>query len=259
MKRGCVSALPEIDAVSAYPTPASGGPGPPESMKKRKGFDSLCTPRHKRANRRARLALNTQRKGKKARVVEDLNLTARSLLEHCNFDGIYLKDKKIEVVVQAASYLLPLDPAQMLMRLSDQWHKNVSQGQHALGLPKEWIGIRAALNYIKILESNTLDPVAEVIAYMLFYINFEILCKHPNRYCPRPPKPGNRKKTYVLDCIEEAYLDDSSLCLEGQTVRDDISNKYRQKGKWCWEVAAALGAGVLLFGGEWLDKMCVHQ
>jgi hypothetical protein len=176
----------------------------------------------------------------------------------CNFNGKYLGDDGIRKVLKADAYLLPPDP-QMLRYLSDQWHNNLSQGRHALGLPKEWIGVQAAWNYICELETGNLDPVAENVAYMLYHINYSELCQHPEKYCPRACKDGKRNPTWVLDCIiEAAYPDDWSRRLNGPQLRSNISNIYKRKAQWCWEVVASLGAGVL-FRGEWLNKLYVFN
>jgi hypothetical protein len=191
-------------------------------------------------------------------VIIRSNPAAVSRLKGCNFNGKYLGDNGIKKVLQADAYLLPPDP-QMLRYLSDQWHNNLSQGRHALGLPKEWIGVQAAWNYICELEAGNLDPVAENVAYMLYHINYSELCQHPEKYCPRACKDGKRNSTWVLDCIiEAAYPDDRSRRLKGPQLRSDISNIYKRKAQWCWEVVANLGAGVL-FRGEWLKKLYVFN
>jgi hypothetical protein len=240
----------EINAASCYPTPSSDGLDSPRPQEMPARSDFPRSSDHRRVNGR-----NIQRQRKKAGARRKENPIAIALLKSCNSE---LSDKKIGKVLAADAYILPPD-LQMLKSLSDQWNNNISQGQHALGLPKEWIGIQAAWNYVRELEAKNLDPVAENVAYILFHLNYKELCKCPEKYCPRPRNNHERSTTYVLNCIiEAAYPDDWSRRLNGPQLRSNISNIYKRKAQWCWEVVASLGAGVL-FRGEWLNKLYVFN
>ncbi|KAL3484459.1 hypothetical protein BJX62DRAFT_54672 [Aspergillus germanicus] len=207
-----------IDGAEAYPTPLSDSTQP----KRRTLSVSLPSPTRKKPRQR-----------EQTRGIIRSNPTAESLLKGCNFNGKYLGDDGIREVLKADAYLLPPDP-QMLRHLSDQWHNNLSQGRHALGLPQEWIGVQAAWNYICELETGNLDPIAENVAYMLYHINYSEICQHPEKYCPRACKDVRRNQTWVLDCIiEAAYPDDRSRRLKGPQLRSKISNIYKRKAQWC--------------------------
>jgi hypothetical protein len=58
--------------------------------------------------------------------------------------------------------------------------------------------------------------------------------------------------------IEAAYPDDWSRRMNGPRLHSNISNIYKRKAQWCWEVVASLGAGVL-FRDEWLNKLYVFN
>jgi hypothetical protein len=237
----------EINAVSCYPTPSSDGLDSPRPQEMPTRSDFPRTSDHRRVNGR-----NIQRQRKKAGARIKLDPIAKALLKGYNSK---LNDEAIRKVLIAEACVLPPN-LQALRSLSDQWHNNVSQGQHALGLPTEWVGIQAAWNYVKELEAKTLDPMAENIAYLLFHFNYKELCRRPKKYCPRPPNTHERSTTHVLNCIiEAAYPDDGFQGLEGDQLRRQLGYIIR-KGQWCWQVMASLGSGVLL-RGEWLDKMYV--
>jgi hypothetical protein len=237
----------EINAVSCYPTPSSDGLDSPRPQEMPTRSDFPRTSDHRRVNGR-----NIQRQRKKAGARIKLDPIAKALLKGYNSK---LNDEAIRKVLIAEACVLPPN-LQALRSLSDQWHNNVSQGQHALGLPTEWVGIQAAWNYVKELEAKTLDPMAENIAYLLFHFNYKELCRRPKKYCPRPPNTHERSTTHVLNCIiEAAYPDDGFRGLEGDQLRRQLGYIIR-KGQWCWQVVASLGSGVLL-RGEWLDKMYV--
>lgn len=244
-----VSTSTETDVDSAYPTPSSDGLDSPRPRGKPTRTNSPRTPNHGRANSRN---IRSQRKGTGAGI--KLNPIAKTLLKGNNPK---LKDIDITKILAVDACILPPD-FQTLRSLSDQWHNNESQGQHALGLPKEWIGIHAAWNYLKELEAETLEPVAENVAYLLFHFNYKELCKFAEHYCGRPLREKERADSCVYDCIiEAAYLDDWTRNLEGHELRKKIGNHIR-KAKWCWEVVANLGAGVLLKGG-WVAKWYVFN
>jgi hypothetical protein len=173
--------------------------------------------------------------------------TVGNPLKRYIFREIQLSDDHIKEVLEAAACLLPPEPAEGLGRLSDRWQRNVLEGRHALGLPKEWMGIESAVGYIRLLRSETLDPVRDIVASM-FYMNYELLSI---------PK-GKLAKTCVLNYIESADLGDPTSRLDGQILRNDITHTYSRKGGWCWRVVASLGAGVL-FRDEWLRVMYEYR
>jgi hypothetical protein len=111
---------------------------------------------------------------------------------------------------------------------------------------------------VKELESKNLNPVAENVAYILLHFNYKELCKYSEHYCGRPLRRHERANSCVYDCIiEAAYPDGRTRELEGHKLYRNISRHIR-KAKWCWEIVANLGAGVLL-RGEWLNKWYVFN
>jgi hypothetical protein len=83
-------------------------------------------------------------------------------------------------------------------------------GLHTLGLPVVRKGLQGIVNYFRVLDTDErdrfLDPVGKRIGMVLLYFNCKELCEHAEKYCPGPIQKPPR--SYVLNCILDAYCDD---------------------------------------------------
>lgn len=180
------------------------------------------------------------------------------LLRSC---GISLEDTRIRRILEAERHILAQDIDGMLRPLFDHWDKYKSLDLHALGLPVQWKGIQAAVDYLRVLDADERAPylgtVARRIGQVLLYFNYEELCKYPEKYCPPSSKPN---VTYVLNCILHAYPDDFRILKSRQCRRDKITGYHVRRGRWWWRLAGNLGVGILLAGDSYLMSiMCGSQ
>jgi hypothetical protein len=102
------------------------------------------------------------------------------------------------------------------------------------------------VNYYKLLEAEkdnelVLCPFAKHIAQSLFYLNYRWLDKHIKR-----------GRDSVAALILNACSEEPS-----KRRRDNITGYHVRRGKYCWTLAACLGAGILLHGGRAIDAMYV--
>lgn len=181
------------------------------------------------------------------------NVAAERLLKGCKFGErkMSLDDGQLRKVLKAATQLLPCDAAGILRPLLDHWRDNWSHGRHPLGLPTGWIGLGAAVNYIRTLDSHEgLDHIAERVAYLLLYLNYQELRAHPEEYCPRPRARKERNETYILNCILDSYHDDPKLSSDYRVRRNRITGIFMRKGAWWWKLATSFGVGILLVGDD---------
>lgn len=181
------------------------------------------------------------------------------MLQSCS---VTLENDRIQKILEAEAHLLARDLDSMLSPLFHHWDRYGSLDLHALGLPVQWKGIKAAVDYLRVLDadatSHNLDPVAKRIGHVLLYLNYEELCKYPEKYCPTPPK--KRPASHVLDCIVDAYSEDPRITKSAKKRRDKISAFYVRRGKWWWLLASNWGLGILLAGDSSpYDVMYVPQ
>ena len=187
------------------------------------------------------------------------NPTILWLLHSC---GVQLEEDRFRRILEAETYLYAQDLNGLLGPLFDRWDKIRSLDLHVLGLPLQWKGIQAAVNYLRVLDADQkkpyLDAVARRIGQVLLYFNYEELCRHPEKHCP--PSPSKLNVTYVLDCILDAYLDDPRMSSSRQSRRNKITGYHLRRGRWWWRLAGNLGVGILLVGDSSLmSVMCVSQ
>lgn len=182
-----------------------------------------------------------------AEIADNLNYTALNMLHSCS---VALENDRIQRILEAEAHLLARGLDSMLSPLFRHWDRYGSVDLHALGLPMQWKGIQAAVDYLRVLDADAisynLDPVAKRIGHVLLYLNYKELCKYPEKYCPTPLK--KRPASLVLDCIVDAYSDDPRITKSAKKRRDKISAFYVRRGKWWWLLASNWGAGVLLAG-----------
>jgi hypothetical protein len=179
------------------------------------------------------------------------NETKLRLLQSCKFE---LDAKNIGCVLEAERYLMIRDARETLMALlsPDQWEFYLSRGLHGLGLPREWRGIKGAVNYIRVLDAKEVAKysIKERFALLLFSLNYEDLRDHPGKYCPEKPElPG------VLDAILREYPDDPRASKSPKQRRVKITGGYVKLGKWLWWLAASLGLGVLVLADDELLRI----
>jgi hypothetical protein len=177
--------------------------------------------------------------------------TKLRLLQSCKFK---LDAKKIGHVVEAERYLMIRDARETLMALlsPDQWEFNLSRGLHGLGLPREWRGIKGAVNYIRVLDAKEVPKysIKERFALLLFSLNYEDLRDHPGKYCPEKPElPG------VLDAILREYPDDPRVSKSPKQRRDKLTAGYLKFGNWLWRLASPLGLGIFVLADDELLRI----
>lgn len=255
---------PGLDgSASSYPTPSTMCLDTPQMRERSLPELGILN----KAAKRKRLDGDLSRQSKQTVVATKSNQTIVRLLQSCAFyQEIRPKDNRIErleKVLEAGAQLCMKDPCRVLQPLLSEWSDNMSLGLHALGLPAVWVGIEGAVNYIRVLDAHAtkpyLDPVAERIAQVLLYWNYEELCSHPENYFPTPPVlKGKELKTFVYNAILDAYPDNPRKTMSRQAQRNRISSFYVRRGKWWWKLAGTLGAGILLVADSTLKSiMCV--
>lgn len=108
-----------------------------------------------------------------------------------------------------------------------------------------------AVNYYRVLEAEkqnklVLDPLAKRFAQILFYLNYRWLVKHVKQI-------RTSVATFILNaCPEEPNMPELM-----KSRRDNITGYHVRRGKWCWMLAACLGAGILVCAGDAIDAMYV--
>lgn len=170
-------------------------------------------------------------------------------LELCRFgeDGTeLLKQSRNTQILEAEAGLLAQDPLRPLQPFLGLGEADTCSSLSALGLPVVWMGLKGAASYYRLLEAVkdnkiVLHPFAKHIAQTLFYLNYKWLEKHMNQ--------GRVSvATLILNtCSEEP----------SKSRRDNITTYHVRRGRICWTLAACLGAGILLHGGDAIRIMYV--
>lgn len=184
--------------------------------------------------------------------------TRLRLLQSCRFEGGRPLDAEIAEtfrhVLEAERFLMTRDARETLMVLlsPDQWEANLSCGLHGLGLPREWRGIKGAVNYLRVLDAKKIAEysIQERFALLLLSLNYEDLREHPERYCPEDPTVSG-----VLNSILREYPDDPRVSQRPKQRRNKISASYAKVGRWLWTLAATLGFGILLLADGQLVRI----
>ncbi|KAE8155501.1 hypothetical protein BDV40DRAFT_294284 [Aspergillus tamarii] len=163
-------------------------------------------------------------------------------LELCRFgkdSTELLEQSKITQILEAEAGLLAQDPLRPLQPFLGLGKADTCSSLSALGLPVVWMGLKGAVNYYRLLEAVkgkkiVLCPFAKHIAQILFYLNYKWLEKHMDQ--------GRASvATLILNtCSEEP----------SKSRRDNVTGYHVRRGKICWTLAACLGAGILLHGGD---------
>ncbi|KAH1996545.1 hypothetical protein KXV97_000969, partial [Aspergillus fumigatus] len=155
--------------------------------------------------------------------------TRLRLLQSCGFEGGRPLDAEIAEtfrhVLEAERFLMTRDARETLMVLlsPDQWEANLSCGLHGLGLPREWRGIKGAVNYLRVLDAKKIAEyfIQERFALLLLSLNYEDLREHPERYCPEDPTVSG-----VLNSILREHPDDPRVSQRPKQRRNKISASY---------------------------------
>lgn len=170
-------------------------------------------------------------------------------LELCRFgkDGTeLLEQSKITQILEAEAGLLAQDPLRPLQSFLGLGEADTCSSLSALGLPVVWMGLKGAVNYYRLLEAVkgkkiVLCPFAKHIAQTLFYLSYKWLEKHMDQ--------GRVSvATLILNTCSEK---------PSKSRRDNVTGYHVRRGKICWTLAACLGAGILLHGGDAIRTMYV--
>ncbi|KAF4213883.1 hypothetical protein CNMCM6805_003964 [Aspergillus fumigatiaffinis] len=179
------------------------------------------------------------------------NETKLRLLQSCKLE---LDAKNIGCVLEAERFLMIRDARETLMALlsPDQWETNLSRGLHGLGLPREWRGIKGAVNYLRVLDAKKVPEysIKERFALLLLSLNYKDLCDHPAKYCLE-----RLDATGVLNSILREYHDDPRASKSPKQRRDKITASYLKFGKWLWRLAPPLGLGIFLLSADELLRI----
>ncbi|KAJ6016368.1 serine-proline rich protein [Penicillium herquei] len=172
-----------------------------------------------------------------------------------------LNDHQIMKILQVDSLLIAQNPEKMVRPLLDKWDTHKSLNLSTLGLPLQWKGIQAAVNYLRLLDSDAktshLDPIAKRVAQVMLHLNYNELCETPEGHCSL--LPGKSKKTSVLEAIIGCYPDDPRISNSQQARHDRITTFHVRRGEWWWRLARNFGAGLLFTADNSLmGTMCNH-
>lgn len=195
-----------------------------------------------------------------AAAMESLDQTVLRLLRSCQvpvkhsrrvqgssevFEG--LEDQQIMKILQVDSLLIVPNPDKMLRPLLDKWDTQTPLNLATLGLPLQWRGIHAAVDFLRLLDSESktsaLDPLTKRFAQVMLHFNYKELCEAPERYCSL--LPGKSKKTSILEAILNCYTDDPRISNTRQSRRNRITTYHVRQGKWWWRLAGNCEAGLL--------------
>lgn len=177
------------------------------------------------------------------------------LLRLCRFgkDGTQLlEESRIPPILKAEARLLAQD-LRLLQPFLGRIQADTLPSLNALGLPVEWMGKEGAVNYYRVLEAEKqnmliLDPLAKRIAQLLFYLNYRWLGKHVKR-----------GRASVATLILNACPEEPNIPELMKSRRDNITGYHVRRGKYCWTLAACLGAGILVHAGNTIDAMYVSS
>ncbi|PYH67160.1 uncharacterized protein BO88DRAFT_427303 [Aspergillus vadensis CBS 113365] len=134
-----------------------------------------------------------------------------------------------EVPKERKGILSPQTARGLLRPLLGVWDKHMSLGLHTLMLPVVWQGLQGIVNYLRVLDTDERDRFLDPLQ-------------------SKPPR------SYVSNCILDAYCDNPRTSKPPKACRDKISGNYVKRGKWWWMLAGTLGVGILLIGDDRLMK-----
>jgi hypothetical protein len=184
--------------------------------------------------------------------------TRLQLLQSCRFEGgkpLNAELAKIfRHVLEAERFLIIRDARETLIALlsPDQWETNLSCSLHGLGLPREWRGIKGAVNYLQVLNTKKIPAysIKEHFALLLLSLNYKDLREHPGKYCPEDPTVSS-----ILNSILREYPDDPRVSQHPKQHRNKISACYAKVGRWLWTLTASLGFGILVLADDQLVRI----
>lgn len=195
---------------------------------------------------------NDSREQKVATTAENVRRqVALRILQSCR---VSLEFHRVQKIIEAEAHLLSQNTDSMLSPLFNYSDGRDYLGLPTLGLPVQWKGIRAAVDYLRVLDTDEktpfLSPIGRRIGQVLLYFNYEELRKHPGEYCS--PCPSKRRATEILNSILNAYHDDVRISMPPQCRRNRITGYHVRRGRWWWRLAGSLGAGILLIADSQL-------
>lgn len=164
-----------------------------------------------------------------------------------------LESRRIMNIIKADSFLVARCPGKLLNPLLDKWNIEKSLSLPVLGLPARWKGIQAAVEYLRLLDANTLDHIPRRLGYLLLYLNYKQLCEKSVEHYPLIP--GKSKMTSLLVCILDHYHDDPLREEPPQTRRNRLTTYHLRRGQWWWRLASNYGVGVCLTADNGLMKL----
>lgn len=92
--------------------------------------------------------------GRQATTTETVNNSDHAALNMLQSCSVSLGNDRIQRILEAEAHLLAQDLDSMLRPLFDHWDKYGSLDLHALGLPVQWKGIQAAVDYLRVLDAD---------------------------------------------------------------------------------------------------------
>ncbi|KAL4861197.1 hypothetical protein BDV12DRAFT_191248 [Aspergillus spectabilis] len=176
-------------------------------------------------------------------------------LQLCRFgeDGTQLlKETRFEQkILKPEGELLTQDPLSLLQPFLGRGEADSLPFLRALRLPVQWTGKEAAVTYYRMLEavkleSLVLDRLAKRIAQILFHLNCTWLEKYG-----KLGKLGKTVASFILSACPEEPIEPRLR----KSRLNNINTLHRRQGNRCWMLAACLGTGILLYGGDAIETI----
>ncbi|KAL5333671.1 hypothetical protein BJX70DRAFT_392012 [Aspergillus crustosus] len=167
----------------------------------------------------------------------------------CGEDGTQLLiETRFKKFFKPEGELLTQDPLSLLQPFLGRSEADSLPFLRALGLPVQWTGKEAAVTYYRMLEavkleSLVLDRLAKRIAQILFHLNCTWLEKYG--------KLGETVASFILSACSEEPIEPRLR----KSRLNNINTLHRRQGKVCWMLAACLGTGILLHGGDAIETI----